>query len=158
MEPPRTRITVFGGTWPAQIWRNLMLAATADLAEETFPTPEVSYVSVAVDVTQLPACLPNSFTLPQNIDILSFIQGTEPTATCTSPTSLQEVVVPSVVGFAQAEAMGTLEQAGFFAQIEVEPSTQPPGTVIAQTPAAGTTEFQTSTVTITVAMAPDPEV
>ena len=21
MEPPRTRITVFGGTWPAQIWR-----------------------------------------------------------------------------------------------------------------------------------------
>ncbi len=25
MEPPRTRITVFGGTWPAQIWRLFMV-------------------------------------------------------------------------------------------------------------------------------------
>lgn len=153
MEPPRTRITVFGGTWPAQIWRNLMLAATADLPEEPFPTPEVTYVSVAVDVTQQPACLPNGFTLPQNIEVLNFIEGTEPTATCTSPTSLQEVVVPSVVGSGQAEAMATLEGAGFYVRIDVEPSTQPAGTVISQSPAAGTSEFQTSTVTITVAQA-----
>lgn len=155
MEPPRTRITVFGGTWPAQIWRNLMLAATADLAEEPFPTPEVTYVSVAVDVTQQPACLPNGFTLPQNIQVLNYIEGTEPTATCTSPSSLQEVVVPSVVGSAQAEAMATLEVAGFYVRVEIEPSTQPPGTVISQSPAAGTSEFQTSTVTITVAQAPE---
>jgi penicillin-binding protein 1A len=155
MEPPRTRITVFGGTWPAQIWRNLMLAATADLAEEPFPTPEVTYVSVAVDVTQQPACLPNGFTLPQNIQVLNYIEGTEPTVTCTSPSSLQEVVVPSVVGSAQAEAMATLEVAGFYVRVEIEPSTQPPGTVISQSPAAGTSEFQTSTVTITVAQAPE---
>jgi penicillin-binding protein 1A len=155
MEPPRTRITVFGGTWPAQIWRNLMLSATQDLPEEPFPTPEVSYVAVAIDITQQPACLPNQFTLPQNIDILNFIVGTEPTATCTSPTSLQEVVVPSVVGFAQAEAMATLEEAGFYVQVEVAESTQPAGTVIYQSPSAGTTEFQTSTVTVTVAKAPE---
>lgn len=157
MEPPRTRITVFGGTWPAQIWRNLMLAITQDLPEEPFPTPEVSYVAVAIDVTQQPACLPNQYTLPQNIDVLDFIEGTEPTATCTSPASLQEVVVPSVVGFGQAEAMATLEEAGFYVQVEVASSTQPAGTVIYQSPAGGTAEFQTSTVTVTVAMAPDAE-
>ena len=43
MEPPRTRITVFGGTWPAQIWRVLMLRATAHMPADAFPTPEVSY-------------------------------------------------------------------------------------------------------------------
>lgn len=156
MEPPRTRITVFGGTWPAQIWRNLMLSATQGLPEEEFPTPEVSYVAVAIDVTQQPACLPNQFTLPQNIEVLNFISGTEPTATCTHPTSLQQVVVPSVVGVPQAEAMGTLDEAGFYVEVEVAASTQPPGTVIYQTPAGGTPEFQTATVTITVAAAPDP--
>ena len=157
MEPPRTRITVFGGTWPAQIWRNLMLAVTHDLPREPFPTPEVSYVAVAIDLTQQPACLPNQYTLPQNIEILNFIEGTEPTATCTNPTSLQEVVVPSVVGVGQAEAMATLEEAGFYVQVEVASSTQPAGAVIYQSPAGGTTEFQTSTVTMTVAMASEPE-
>ena len=38
MEPP-TRITVFGGTWPAQIWRLLMQRATTTLPAEPFPTP-----------------------------------------------------------------------------------------------------------------------
>ena len=89
MEPPRTRITVFGGTWPAQIWRLFMLEGGRGPAVRTFPTPEVGYVSVAVDVTQDPYCLPNPYTLPQNIDDLEFIAGTEPTKTCTTPTTLQ---------------------------------------------------------------------
>jgi hypothetical protein len=153
MEPPRTRITVFGGTWPAQIWRLLMLKATAHLPVASFPTPAVEYVQVAVDVTQSPACLPNRFTLPQNIQTLSFIQGTEPTQTCTTPTSLQDVVVPSVIGFPQSEAMATLQQAGFYVLVRVARSTQPVGTVIYQDPAGGTTATQTSTVTITVSKA-----
>lgn len=156
MEPPRTRITVFGGTWPAQIWRLLMLKATADSPPDPFPTPEVTYLAVAVDATQQPYCLPNQYTLPQNIETLNFIGGTEPTAACTTPTSLQQVLVPSVVGFAQANAMSTLEEAGFYVQVEVADSTQPAGTVITQTPAAGTSAFQTSTVIITVAKAPEP--
>ena len=57
------RITVFGGTWPAQIWRLFMLKAAAGLPVRSFPTPDVGYVSVAVDVTQDPYCLPNPYTL-----------------------------------------------------------------------------------------------
>ncbi|HZA60955.1 MAG TPA: transglycosylase domain-containing protein, partial [Actinomycetota bacterium] len=71
MEPPRTRITVFGGTWPAQIWRLFMVRAVRGLPSRGFPTPDVDYVDVAVDVTQEPLCLPNRFTLPQNVDVLS---------------------------------------------------------------------------------------
>ncbi|HET6712147.1 MAG TPA: transglycosylase domain-containing protein [Actinomycetota bacterium] len=150
MEPPRTRITVFGGTWPAQIWRLFMLRAAADLPEREFPTPEVGYLSVSVDVSQSPYCLPNAYTLPQNIDTLQFIEGTEPTEVCTSPTRVQSVPVPSVIGLDQASAALALEDAGFYVAVRVEPSTQPAGTVIYQSPSAGTSANQTSTVTITV--------
>ena len=150
MEPPRTRITVFGGTWPAQIWRLLMLEATAGLPEMTFPNPEVGFVSVSVDASQTPNCLPNPFTLPQNIETLQFIEGTEPTEMCTSPSSLQEVLVPSTVGSSESIAIEALTQAGFYIDVKTAPSTQPKGTVISQIPSAGTEAFQTSTVTITV--------
>ena len=150
MEPPRTRITVFGGTWPAQIWRLLMLEATAGLPAMTFPNPEVGFVSVSVDASQTPNCLPNPFTLPQNIETLQFIEGPEPTEMCTSPSSLQEVLVPSTVGSSESIAIEGLTQAGFYVEVKTAASTQPKGTVIAQVPSAGTEAFQTSTVTITV--------
>jgi penicillin-binding protein 1A len=38
MAPPTTRITVFGGTWPAQIWHTFMTAATAHMPVRDFPT------------------------------------------------------------------------------------------------------------------------
>ena len=63
-----------------------MQRATASLPAEPFPTPEVRYVTVAVDTTQEPACLPNSFTLPNHIEIVNFVAGTEPTKVCTTPT------------------------------------------------------------------------
>ena len=151
MEPPRTRITVFGGTWPAQIWRLFMVRAAAGLPVRDFPTPDVGYTSVAVDVTQTPYCLPNAYTLPQNITTLEFIVGTEPVRACKSPTSVQSVPIPSVIGMTQETAEAALLEAGFYVQTMTEPSTQPPGFVIYQSPSAGTSAQQTSTVQITVA-------
>jgi penicillin-binding protein 1A len=150
MEPPRTRITVYGGTWPAQIWRLLMLEAARGLPVTEFPHPDVGFVSVAVDATQQPYCLPNPFSLPQNIQTLQFIAGTEPTKTCTSPSTLQRVLIPSTIGMSESLAVEGLTEAGFYTDVTTAPSTQPDGTVIFQTPAAGTEAFQTSTVTITV--------
>jgi len=150
MEPPRTRITVYGGTWPAQIWRLLMLEAARGLPVMGFPNPKVGFVSVAVDATQQPYCLPNPFTLPQNIQTMEFIAETEPTRICTSPSSLQQVPVPSLIGTSEELAIEGLTEAGFYVEVTTAPSTQPNGTVILQDPAAGTEAFQTSTVTITV--------
>ena len=65
-----------------------MLEASRGLPVMEFPNPDVGFVSVAVDATQEPYCLPNPFTLPQNIQTLQFIAGTEPTKVCTSPSSL----------------------------------------------------------------------
>jgi penicillin-binding protein 1A len=150
MEPPKTRITVFGGTWPAQIWRLLMLEATQGLPVMDFPSPDVGFVSIAVDATKQPYCLPNPFTLPQNIETLQFIVGTEPTHLCRTPTTLQRVLVPSAIGSSEAIAVDSLTEAGFYVHVESAPSTQPEGTVISQDPPPGTHEFQTSTVRITV--------
>jgi penicillin-binding protein 1A len=150
MQPPRTRITVFGGTWPAFIWKAFMARAAAHMPVKDFPTPDVQYVNVSVDVTQDPLCRPNQYTLPQNIDSLPFIEGTEPTKTCREPSSAQQVSVPSVIGTTQSAAELLLQRAGFFVEVRVADSTQPAGTVVAQTPQAGTSAFQTSTVTITV--------
>jgi membrane peptidoglycan carboxypeptidase len=155
MEPPRTRITVFGGTWPAQIWRVFMEHATDGLPARDFPTPDVGYLSISVDVTQTPYCLPNAYTLPQNIEPLQFIEGTEPTQVCMTPTKVQSVPVPSVIGLDQSTAEQALEESGFYLDVRVEASTQPPGTVIYQSPSAGTDAAQTSTVTITVSRSAD---
>jgi penicillin-binding protein 1A len=154
MEPPRTRITVFGGTWPAQIWRILMLEVARGLPVTDFPSPDVGFVSIAVDATQQPYCLPNPFTLPQNVQTLQFIVGTEPTALCTSPSALQQVLVPSAIGASEPTAVQGLTEAGFYVETRTAPSTQPDGIVISQTPAAGTEAYQTSTVTITVSSTP----
>ncbi|MEX0651271.1 MAG: PASTA domain-containing protein, partial [Actinomycetota bacterium] len=97
-----------------------------------------------------PLCLPNAYTLPQNIDSLQFIQGSEPTEVCTTPTKVQAVAAPSVIGLDQESATIALEDAGFYVQVRAETSTQPPGIVIYQSPSAGTEAKQTSTVTITV--------
>jgi penicillin-binding protein 1A len=154
MEPPRTRITVFGGTFPAQIWRLLMLRVTAGLPQEQFPTPEVRYVDVAVDVTQRPYCLPNDNTLPMDIEILPLHLGHGADPGLHVPARGGTRHRPSVVGFSEAEARTTLEQSGFYVQVRSEASTQPVGTVIYQTPSGGLTDLQTSTVTITVARTP----
>jgi penicillin-binding protein 1A len=151
MSPPRTSITVFGGTWPASIWHNFMAAATKRMPARDFPSPSVTYVTVRVDATQDPYCLPNSYTPPGNIKSLQFIAGTEPTRTCRTPTSAQLITVPSVIGLAQATAESRLRAAGFYVVVKVGSSTQPPGTVISQSPGAGTQAYQTSTVTNTVA-------
>ncbi|MGH2630720.1 MAG: PASTA domain-containing protein, partial [Actinomycetota bacterium] len=58
--------------------------------------------------------------------------------------------VPSVIGLDQATATLVLEEAGFFVEARLEESTQPPGTVIYQGPAAGIQATQTGVVTITV--------
>jgi penicillin-binding protein 1A len=143
--------TVYGGTWPAQIWRAFMSVATARMPAKDFSTaPAVDYVVLRVDVTR--GCLANQYTPPQDIDSFQYIAGSEPKLeVCTEPTSYQELVVPSVIGLDKDAAIGALQAAGFNVAIEHATSDQPADTVIDQEPRGGTRLIQTGTVTITVA-------
>ncbi|GBC86878.1 Penicillin-binding protein 2D [bacterium HR12] len=156
MQYPTTRIRVYGGTWPAQIWHAFMYNATKHMPVRDFPEPEggVRYVTVRIDVTQ--GCLANPYTPPANIRTVRFIAGTEPTEVCTEPSTYQRLTVPSVIGMDREEAVSALRAAGFDVAVELVLADAPPGTVVAQDPAPGERALQTSTVTISVAEAPSP--
>ncbi len=156
MTYPTVRIPhVLGGTWPAQIWRTFMVNATRNLPVRDFPTSEVQYVTLRIDVTQ--GCLANPYTPPQDIQTQQYVAGTEPhLRVCREPTSYQLLTVPSVMGLPQDQAIALLRDSGFDARIVYRPSNQLAGTVIAQAPSAGEQALQTSTVTITIAQASSP--
>ena len=148
---------VYGGTWPASIWRAFMLAATRGVPAKEFGT-DVDYVTLRVDVTQ--GCLANPYTPPGDIDVLRFPSGAEPTLeACTEPSSSELPVVPSVIGLDRQAATSALHNAGFVVATVFVQSDRQPGTVIAQDPGGGSRLILTGTVTITVAKgAPEPSV
>ena len=76
--------------------------------------------------------------------------GTVTLRVSTGPAS---VAVPDVVGLSEAAATRDLEAAGFVVQVVDEPTVEPAedGTVLAQSPSAGASRREGSTVTITVA-------
>lgn len=154
-----TRIsTVYGGTWPASIWRAFMEVATARMPVRDFPTgPEIDYVTLRIDVTR--GCLANRFTLPQDIELFRYVAGSEPKLeVCTEPSSYQQLVVPSVIGLERQAAIDALHAAGFNVAVEFAESDRPEDTVVSQDPGPGSRLIQTGTVTITVARgAPEPE-
>ncbi|HKI30054.1 MAG TPA: transglycosylase domain-containing protein [Actinomycetota bacterium] len=148
---------VYGGTWPASIWRAFMLAASRGMPAKEFGT-NVDYVRLRVDVTR--GCLANPYTPPGDIDVLRFPSGAEPTLeVCTEPSSSQLPVVPSVIGLERQAATSALHNAGFVVATVFVRSDRQPGTVIAQDPGGGSRLILTGTVTITVAKgAPEPSV
>jgi penicillin-binding protein 1A len=144
--------TVYGGTWPASIWRAFMSVATAQMRVKEFPTaPDIEYVTLRVDVTQ--GCLANPFTPPQDIDVVQYPVGSDVPnlEVCTEPSSYQELVVPTVIGMQKDAAVSSLHAAGFNVTVEYADSEERDGTVIDQDPQGGARLIQTGTVTITVA-------
>ena len=149
--------TVYGGTWPASIWRAFMLEATAGMPEREFgEAPDAEYVTLRVDTTR--GCLANPYTLPQDVDVLQFPKGTEPQyEVCKQPSSYAELTVPSVIGLDRDAAASRLHGAGFNVSVRIVASDQPEGRVVAQDPPAGSQLIQTGTVTISVARGGPPE-
>ena len=79
----------------------------------------------------------------------------EPSATTSATTTqVAERTVPDVVGTTSSQATQTLREAGFEANLVSVPSDRPPGTVVAQSPAAGSTETEGTSVRLNVAVAP----
>jgi len=153
-----TRIgTVFGGTWPASIWRAFMSVATANMRVKDFPVaPASEYVTLRIDFTR--GCLANPYTPPQEVETRQYVKGSEPTLkVCTEPTAYQSLIVPSVVGLQKDDAIQALRAAGFNVAIGFADSDEPPDTVIDQDPRGGASLVQTGTVTITVARARAPD-
>ncbi len=113
MQPPNTRITVFGGTYPAQIWANFMKLALADQP----PLPLVDPSTSPAATTTVP---------PSNQELL----GPMPT-----PTQDQ---MPDLGGMDVKRAIAKVKAAGLVPQrLDAAVAGVAPGTVVGQSPAPG---------------------
>jgi penicillin-binding protein 1A len=122
MHPPTTSITVFGGTWPAQIWQKFMTEALAGTPADEFTAPPVP---------------PTTTTVP----------GAPTTAPDGPP-----IVVPDVRGQAYADAAAELTARGFtVGRFDIASADVAPGAVSGQSPVGGTAAPPGSTVTLEVA-------
>ena len=136
MEPPRTRIRVEGGNWPAEIFARLGLRALAEVPAQEFPRPGIDLATVLVDTTR--NCLPNPYTPPDLIAERSYLRGTEPTETCREPTGPPTTDIPSVVGLPLGAGTRLLSNAGFTVVRRSEDNaTLPPGYITRQDPPGG---------------------
>jgi penicillin-binding protein 1A len=124
MRPPTTRITVYGGTWPAQIWKRVMSAWLDG-------KPAREFVAPTTTTTTAPRGGPT--TLPLG-----------------PPTEVPSVVGLDAAGAVEQLASKGFRAT----KVEVADGSAPPGTVTRQSPSSGTMAPQGSAVTIQIAKAP----
>jgi penicillin-binding protein 1A len=154
MVPPRTRIRVTGGSFPAAIWRAFMLQVTRGMPVRNFEKPVSQFVTVAIDVHK--GCAATALTPAYRIRRVQFVRGTQPTKECTyrgSPGGgiVTADVVPSVVGLPVAAAEERLAEVGLNSVRASQYNTNfPPGTVIGQTPLPGHPVPKNGTITLIV--------
>jgi penicillin-binding protein 1A len=123
MRPPTTPIRVTGGSYPARIWKAFMSQAIAGTEAEAFATTTSSTTSTTLVAPELE---PNTTGVAQQ--------------------------VPDEVGQPVALARSDLEALGFrVSVVDYAVSGVPPGTVVAQSPPAGTTLGTGGIVTLQVA-------
>jgi len=141
MRPPTTREVVEGGRWPAQIWAAFAGAALADVPARGFPVPDLSIVTIKVDVTR--DCLPNLYTPADVVELREYVRGAEPTQRCTEPAGPPIDDVPMVVGLPLATARRLLADEGFLVDVRQEVSAlYPTGIVARQRPVPGATTLE----------------
>ena len=127
MVPPRTDIRVTGGSYPARIWHDYM-----DVATDRYPI--AGFVPPPVTTTTVPP--------PPLVPV------TATPATSDGPRQ----ALASVVGLDDASASLTLQEQGFRVRVVQHPDASAPiGTVLAQSPPAGTALAAGSYVSIVVA-------
>ncbi len=111
MTPPRTPQAITGGSWPAQIWHDVMAIAHEGIPPSALPPP--------------PALIDDA---PPQRDPEELLPGEQPVAPALRP-------VPAVVGTQAREAAASLREAGFVPSvIAISGTGDDVGLVIGQSP------------------------
>lgn len=130
MTPPNTRITVYGGTYPARIWSAYMRSALDGVEA----TPLMDPLTTPAPTTTLP---------PPNSSFVAPVDGDD------------EVEVPDVSGVDASTAEARIEKAGLTVErVSVTSSLAQPGSVTTQSPVPGSSVPRGSTVWIEVTALP----
>jgi penicillin-binding protein 1A len=146
----RTRVT--GGGFPALIWGRFAGGALLRLPNAPFVTPEGAQVSVPWD--RYRDCRANKWTPPSHVVRKTFVGGQEPKQECADPTGPPATVVPSVLGLDPAYVLAQLGHQGFLVRnVKVYNLRYPAGSIVGQSPPAGTTVEPGTTLTLSLATA-----
>jgi penicillin-binding protein 1A len=136
MRPPRTRITVVGGSWPGAIWKGFMDAAHKGTPLDEFPYDVKEVVRVRVDTTR--NCIALDYPLSPVVLDKYYMRGSEPTQSCTGGAPVVTGAAPDVVGKLQSVATELMHASGFEVTIrKIYCPTYPTGYVCRQSPAPG---------------------
>ena len=120
MVPPRTRVRVTGGTWPAEIWQLYSAAAMADLPVTPFPVNRATPARPADNGSAFP-----------------------PGAVVKDVARVIGMIAPRAEETLSRDGWRVVRK-------EVPNGDYPPGYVVAQSPCAGCQAIAASTVTISV--------
>ncbi|MGQ9705039.1 MAG: PBP1A family penicillin-binding protein [Actinomycetota bacterium] len=153
-------ITVYGGTFPAQIWKKFMEKALEGVPPTDLPRAEFGGRGDEEMVTVTVCTESQLLATPYcpHTETRTFRRGEEPTDYCHLHTEGQRVAVPAVTGMEESEAVAAIRGAGLVPKITYTNSTVfPTGMVVGQTPLAGTMVSPGSTVTISVSRGPSPQ-
>jgi len=152
-------ITVYGGTFPAQIWKKFAEKALEGVPPSEFPEPEFEeeepeMVAVTLcaesHLLATPAC--------PHTEERTFPRGEEPTQYCPLHQPENEIIVPSVIGLVEKEAVAAIKKAGLNPVISYAYSSAVvSGVVFMQSPKAGATVQPGSPVSITISKGPSPQ-
>jgi hypothetical protein len=161
MIPPTTERKVYGGTWPAMIWKDVMEVAHLGLPAEDFPglPTELPTAVVPAPVTPVAPGSPE----PTVHAAGTAVDGEPGLGTEATPTALPPgmVATPEVVGLTLANArklLGDADHGVWIAEVrEIEASGTEPGTILRQDPDTGTAIAEGGTLVVDVAVEP-PEI
>lgn len=147
-----------GGALPATIWASFMSQALKGIPPTPFatedgvqpPVRESETISVTIcDISQLLAT-PNC----PSTHSQTYRRGQEPAGYCNVHGEESSTKVPNVVGMSSSSALTALRSAGYSGTAVNQSSTQPAGTVVGQSPAAGTVLAPGAAVTVYVSTGP----
>jgi 1A family penicillin-binding protein len=155
-------ITVYGGTFPAQIWRKFMENALADVPPSDFPKAEFGYDEDESEWVSVTICTDSGMKATPfcpHTETRSYRRGNEPTDPCTiHNTQTQKVSVPGVTGMSEGQATTAIRGAGLNPVVSYAySSTAAKGIVITQSPLAGTSVNSGSSVSVTVSQGAAPQ-
>lgn len=156
-------ITVYGGTFPAQIWRKFMERALADVNPSDFPTAEFGWDDrddLESTVTRTVCTQSGLLATPYcpHTESRTFEAGKAPTERCPLHSSPNQVLVPTVTGMAEAGAMAAISNAGLNPTVSHAYSSRVAnGIVISQSPLGGTQVSPGTTVALVVSQGVSPQ-
>lgn len=155
-------ITVYGGTFPAQIWKKFMEKALVEVPPSDFPEAEFGSGEDESEWVTVTICTDSGMKATPfcpHTESRSYRRGEEPQDSCTiHDTQIERVAVPGVTGLSEGNAVGAIRAAGLNPAVNYAySSVVAKGIVISQSPLAGTSVNAGSSVSITVSQGEAPQ-